>query len=249
MTSINLKELTTYDDVAEAIARLDDEVARYGVIGVGELHEKGAGLGPRSTSHGIADPVLAPLWEHTAEMGLPLLIHVGEPEWAFTTPSRTSPHLKRFGRSPWSHRFAGGHTSNALAYERLRTVLDRNPELVVVSAHMHNVGRNFEQLDSWFRRHPNFHVELGLRHLELGWKPRAATGLLGMWDSRVLFGSDRACSVDVYNEIFRVLTSADEHFSPVAESRAEPWALYGLNLDSDILERVLRTNAQRVYQL
>jgi hypothetical protein len=70
---------------AMAAAAELERCRKVGATGVGELSDKGRGLGSTSNTFGmhIDDPRLAPLLEKCAELHLPINIHVGEDKWMY----------------------------------------------------------------------------------------------------------------------------------------------------------------------
>jgi predicted TIM-barrel fold metal-dependent hydrolase len=100
-------------------------------------------------------------------------------------------------------------------------------------------------------RFANFHIDISARIAELGRQPRAAAALLGAHADRVLFGTDVfPPTLSAYRLAYRFLETLDEHFSYEPDADTPPrtgrWAISGLGLDAEVLERVYAGNAQRL---
>jgi uncharacterized protein len=77
-----------------AVAELE-RCHKAGARGVGELSDKGRGLGSRTNTFGmhLDDPRLDPLLEKCAELHLPVNIHVGEDKWMYEPMDRSNDGL------------------------------------------------------------------------------------------------------------------------------------------------------------
>jgi predicted TIM-barrel fold metal-dependent hydrolase len=97
--------------------------------------------------------------------------------------------------------------------------------------------------------YPNFHVDVAARVAELGRQPKATRELIVTHPDRVLFGIDEfppeAANYEIY---LRFLETADEHFPHSTEDipLMGRWAVSGLDLPDDVLEKVYATNALRL---
>ena len=97
--------------------------------------------------------------------------------------------------------------------------------------------------------YPNLHIDIAARISQLGRQPRATRELVLRHPDRVLFGTDEiAHTGDSYPTHFRFLETADEQF---AHSSDDPplmgrWAISGLDLPDDVLQRVYSGNVARL---
>jgi predicted TIM-barrel fold metal-dependent hydrolase len=68
---------------------------------------------------------------------------------------------------------------------------------------------------------------------------------------RILFGLDDPSSDELYRTYYRFLETADEYFDyGVGERPGQGrWHIYGIDLPQDVLEKVYRTNAERIFHL
>ena len=74
-----------------AVAELE-RCWKAGALGVGELSDKGRGLGASTNRLGmhVDDPRIAPLLAKCGELGLPINIHVGEDQWMYEPMDATN---------------------------------------------------------------------------------------------------------------------------------------------------------------
>jgi hypothetical protein len=77
-----------------AVAELE-RCQKAGARGVGELSDKGRGLGSTTNTLGmhVDDPRLDPLLEKCAELHMPVNIHVGEDKWMYEPMDRSNDGL------------------------------------------------------------------------------------------------------------------------------------------------------------
>jgi predicted TIM-barrel fold metal-dependent hydrolase len=97
--------------------------------------------------------------------------------------------------------------------------------------------------------YPNFHVDIAARVAELGRQPRATRRLILEHPDRVLFGIDEfPPALENYAIYLRFLETEDEQFAHASEDvpLMGRWAISGLGLPDDVLEKVYSGNALRL---
>jgi predicted TIM-barrel fold metal-dependent hydrolase len=106
-------------------------------------------------------------------------------------------------------------------------------------------------VESLLQRCPNFHVDISARISELGRQPFAARRFMQKFQDRVLFGIDCGPQLEMYHTYYRFLETDDEYFNYSWDGVPGQgrWQIYGLHLDKPILEKIYRTNAQRIFKL
>ncbi|HXW79922.1 MAG TPA: amidohydrolase family protein, partial [Acidimicrobiales bacterium] len=211
---------------------------------------KDLGLWVRARGHQVLpdDPLVAPLWEAAGALGVPVLAHVADPAAFFLPVDRRNERLEELLRFPSGSRQRGGLPEFHRLLSSLENVVGSNPRTQVVAAHGFH-GEDLGHVGAVMREHPNFHIDIGWAHLQLGRQPRAASALISDYPDRVLLGSDvypvRAAALRTY---FRLLETADENFTytdePVPGSGR--WAIYGLALGPEELRQVYQANASRL---
>lgn len=227
-----------------AAAQLEADV-RLGAAGLKIF--KNLGMSTRDDEGNLVqpdDPRLDPIWEKCAELGIPVLIHTGEPSPFFEQHDRFNerwyelkerPERKRptdiFGT--WEEVMAGQHD-----------LFRKHPETVFISAHLGWMGNDLGRLGKLLDDYPNVYTEMGAVLAELGRQPRHARDWLIRYQDRVMFGKD-AWAPDEYHVYFRTLETADEYFKYYRKRHAH-WRIYGIDLPDEVLRKVYYENALRV---
>jgi len=216
-----------------------------GARGVGELSDKGWGLGgsaknplPRDKRLHPDDPRLDLFWEKCAELKLPANLHIAD------HPSCWQPLGPHQERTPDFQTF-NLYGKDVPSYEELLAARDRllarHPNTRIVACHFSNQGNDLAVLSTVLDRFPNLFLDISARDYEIGRQPRAALKFMTRYKDRLLFGTDMGRAKDVYQGWWRLLETADE-FMP---GRIW-WRYYGLELPAPLLQNIYRTNARRL---
>ena len=195
------------------------------------------------------DSRLAPLWAAAGELGLPVLVHTGDPAAFFLPVDRHNERFEELLRNP-------GFSLHGKPVPRLGRLLDAfeatalaHPETTFIGAHVAGAAEDLNWAQGVLDRCDNVMVDLAARIAELGRQPRAARKLVVAHPDRVLFGTDVfPPRVEEYRIWFRFLETADEHFA-YSSAEVPPsgrWAISALDLPADVLRAVYRDNARRV---
>jgi predicted TIM-barrel fold metal-dependent hydrolase len=191
------------------------------------------------------DPRIDPVWEKCAELGIPVLIHTGEPSpfWSpWDAHNERWLELKQFPdrRRDDAERFASFEQTMAEHHNLFR----RHPKTNFISAHLSWLGNDLGRLGKLLDELPNMYTEVGAVLAELGRQPRAARQFLIDHQDRVLFGKD-SWEPSEYHVYFRVFETADEYFDYYRKRHAH-WKMYGLDLPDQVLEKIYFRNALRI---
>mgnify|MGYP005846707995 CR=1 FL=1 len=209
----------------------------------------------------VDDARFDPMWEACGSLGIPVVIHVSDPEAFFLPVDRFNERWEELHAHPdWS--FQGkDFPSNAELLEARNRVMARHPRTQFVVLHVGNNAENLGYVSGCMERFPNMHVELGARIGELGRQPRASRRFFERYQDRILFGTDatprgydypqQLYGDALYEIYFRFLETEDEYFD-YAPARIPPqgrWKIYGIGLPDGILRKVYQTNAGRLLRL
>jgi predicted TIM-barrel fold metal-dependent hydrolase len=196
----------------------------------------------------VDDPRWDPIWEACGQLGLPVLIHTGDPAAFFEPVDRFNERWEELQRNPqWCCRGPAFPTQDELLAQLMRVVA-RHPKTIFIGAHVGNNAENLRQVGQWLDEYPNFYIEIAARIAELGRQPYSARELFINYSNRIMFGTDGPREVGRLTPHWRMLETADEYF-PYAEDQYPPqglWNIYGLHLPDDVLREVYYENACRI---
>lgn len=241
-----------------------DEVGRAkeaGAVGVKVLKQLGLFLrdgGDAGPLVKVDDPRFDPMWEACGALGLPVAIHVGDPEAFFLPIDRFNERYEELGAHPdWSFHGKDFPSFTEVLQARDR-VYARHPKTTFVGLHVGHWAENLAAVGETLDRFPNVHVEIGARIGELGRQPRTAGKFFDRYQDRILFGTDavplgietpqQVFGEELYRIYARFLETEDEYFD-YAPAKVPPqgrWRIYGLGLPDQILRKVYHQNAERV---
>jgi predicted TIM-barrel fold metal-dependent hydrolase len=206
----------------------------------------------------VDDERFDPMWEACGRLGMPVAIHVGDPEAFFLPTDRFNERYEELSAHPdWSFHGKDFPSFKEILDARDR-VFARHPKTTFVALHVGHWGENLAAVGEMLTKFPNVHVELGARIGELGRQPRAAARFFDAYQDRILFGTDavplgfqtpqQVFGEELYRIYYRFLETEDEYFD-YAPAKIPPqgrWKIYGLGLAEPILRKVYYENAERV---
>ena len=249
---------------------------QMGAVGVGELHDKGMGIGgvmvgppnwrgtrsatgsgrvaaapPRTPIQGFHPdaPQLDAIWEKCADLGMPVNLHVSDPYWSYLPQNRFNDGLMN-GYSWRLDNKPGimGHHELIESYER---AVKRHPRTVFIASHLANLDYDLARLGQIFERNRNFYADFSARFHETSTIPRTTAAFLKKWSHRVVYGTDIPYSQHLFSLTYRILESADEHFydQDFYFNFNYHWPLYGMALPDAVLKNVYRDAALSAFKL
>ncbi len=220
----------------------------------------------------VDDPVLDIAFEHAARLGLPVLIHVGDPRAFFDPPTPDNERYAELQAHPsWS--FHGRRPDGIGNWPSWRALLEqyahrvaRHPRTTFIGAHFGNAPEDPDFVARMFASNENYVVETGARVPEIGrHDPARMRRFFVEPQDRILFGTDfqmvpggfvlgsAGTDLDIASQIpgfyqshWRYFETADRGFphpSPIQGN----WTIDGLELPREVLEKVYYRNAERVF--
>ncbi|MGA9643246.1 MAG: amidohydrolase family protein [Terriglobales bacterium] len=229
------------------VRQIDDSVAR-GARGLKVL--KDLGLGVRDSTGKlitIDDPRLDAVWEECGRLGVPVFIHVGDPE-AFFHP--VDAHNERYeeliDHPDWSFYGPQFPSLQQLLAQRDR-MFAKHPHTTFVALHFGSWPENLDFVEQTLKNFPNVMIETGAREGELGRQPRRTRELFLKYSDRIMFGTDEGAGEAMYENYFRWLETEDEYFPYAQYPLQGRWMIYGLGLPDDVLEKVYHRNAEKMF--
>lgn len=248
-----------FGDAYRPIVRIDhslighpDRFARENVRAIRQARAHGAVAGkfwyaPRfvaETAFRFDSPVLAPVFEALAELGMPALVHIGDPDCFFRTQYADA---ARFG-------------DKAAQYAMLEHTLAAFPTLKVQGAHFGGDPEDLAHLRRLLDTYPNYYMDSSATKWiarELAVRPAEARAFVIERADRIVFGSDlvtfaEAGRADYASRywVHRWLWEGEgPRPSPIPDP-CVPWPegprVHGLALPDDVLAKLYTQNAARL---
>ncbi len=247
--NVDFRSIDEPDFGVRAAAQLETDV-KAGARGLKVF--KSLGLTIKDKSGRIVpvdDPRLDPIWAKAGELGIPVAIHVADPDAFFVPVDRFNERWEELHRYPnWSYAGPEFPSKDAILAQR-NAIVERHPKTTFVALHVANRPEDLAQVSGWLDKYPNMHVEIGARLAELGRQPYTARDFFLKYADRILFGIDSTPRVSTYEPYFRFLETRDEYFDYFPTPIQGRWKIYGIHLPDDVLEKVYRTNARRILGL
>jgi len=238
--------------------------------GVGLKIFKSLGLGTRLGDGSLLrvdDPRLDVVFETAGRLGLPVLIHTGDPQAFFRPSTPDNERLAELRAHPeWSF-FGEDWPSWEELFAQYEARVARHPETTFVGAHFGNAPEEPDRVAAMLARYPNLYVETGARIPEIGrFPPERLRSLFVRYRDRVLFGTDIQLSrsgtwalgsagedpdpperIPVFYEAhWRFFETADRRFPHPTPIQGD-WTIDGIELPREVLEDLYHRNAERVF--
>ena len=199
------------------------------------------------------------MWEACGRLGLPVAIHVGDPEAFFLPIDRFNERYEELNAHPdWSF-----HGKDFPAFKEILEARDRvfarHPKTTFVALHVGPLGgepgRRSARCSTSSRTSTS-----RLARASASWAGSRARrrGSSISYQDRILFGTDavplgietpqQVFGEDLYRIYYRFLETEDEYFdyAPAPVPPQGRWRIYGLGLPESILRKVYSQNAERV---
>ena len=221
---------------------------KKGARGIGELGDKGFGemysLPTKIKGIHIDDPKLKPLIKKCGELKMPISIHVTEPEWMYHKMDSTNDGLMNAFEWKIDSTATGILGHNGLV-KTLENAVRDNPGTTFIACHFANCETDLSRIGRLLKKYPNLYADISARFGETTPIPRYMKKFYQDHATKLVYGTDMGTSKEMYATTFRILESADEHFYE-QDTFNYHWALYGLNLPKEVLEKLYYKNAEKI---
>jgi predicted TIM-barrel fold metal-dependent hydrolase len=189
----------------------------------------------------VDDPEFDQIFEACGRLGVPVLIHTGEPAPFFDPIDASNERWLELQVHPERRRPPTDYpTFEALMAERDR-LFARHPRTRFIAAHFGFHANDLGRLGALLDRLPNVSTETGAILAELGRQPRAARAFFEKYQDRILFGKD-SWAPNEYPYFWRTFETSDEYFDYYRDYHAF-WKLYGMDLPDVVLRKLYYGNA------
>jgi predicted TIM-barrel fold metal-dependent hydrolase len=229
---------------ARAAAQLERDVKEGGARGLKIAKNVGMTLRDKKGRIPTNDPRFDPVWTKAGELGIPVLIHTGEPAAFFLPVDEKNERWLELTLHPSRGRLGDDVPDFTTLMAEQHAIFRKHRKTTFINAHLGWYGSDLAFLGKLMDEIPNMMAELGAVIYEPGRQPRFAREFFIKYQDRLLMGKDSWVPSE-YKTYFRVLESADEYF-PYHKKYHAFWAMYGLDLPEDVLKKVYFGNALRI---
>ncbi len=255
-----------------------NECRRLGAVGL--KISKALGLGYVLSDGSllrIDDSRLDIVFETAGQLGMPVLIHSGDPQAFFRPAGPNNERNAELSVHPgWS--FYGpipggppGATwpSWQQIFDQFEERVARHPNTRILGAHFGNAPEEPTTIARMLARYPNFYVETAARVPEIGrYSAARMREIFARFPNRILFGTDFQLGDDgslalgssgaqpdtadrvpfFFEQQFRYFETADENFAHPTPIQGD-WTIDGIHLPRAALERFYYRNAMTLFGL
>ncbi|MDI7267120.1 MAG: amidohydrolase family protein [Myxococcota bacterium] len=256
-------------DFVPAVVEFLGACGRAGGLGV--KISKGLGLGAIDPSTGgllaVDDPRLDPIFEESGRLGMPVIIHTGDPKAFFEPCDETNERWEELQANPdWCFADRGRFPSWEDLFAAFVRRVARHPNTIFVGAHFGNAPEEPARVARVMRDHPNLWIDTAARIPEIGRRPPEEVRAVFLeFADRILFGTDYGIGPDslmlgsgspyvkptqadvdlFWRGTWRYLETADADIPSPTPIQGR-WTLRGINLPCEVLEKIYYRNAERL---
>ena len=242
---------------------------------------KGLGLvyvGPDEKLLRVDDPMLDPVFEKAGELGMPIAIHVGDPQAFWQEPGPANERNEELEAHPeWSFYTeykAGRMPSWRELYDAFLRRVARHPKTTFIGVHFGNAPEEPELVAQSLDRYPNLFIDTAARIPAIGrtdatHSPARMREIFLKYQDRILFGTDtgvgrgpqalmfgstgllpptQADADRFFESTWRYFETADTDIPSPTPIQGR-WTISGINLPRPVLEKLYFKNAQRILGL
>ena len=192
----------------------------------------------------VNDPRLDPIWAKCGALGIPVLIHTGEPNSFWSKKNKYNERWLELKQYPGRYKDPTVYPSFDSLMKEQHEVFRKHPETKFINAHLGWYGNDLAKLGELMDELPNMYTEIGAVLAEVGRQPVTARKWLIQYQDRVMMGKD-TYNKEEYYTYFRVLETEDEYFDYYRKRHAH-WKMYGLSLPDSVLQKIYYKNALNV---
>lgn len=241
--NINIRSIDDADWAENTVKALENDVKNgarglkiYKSQGMDDKDSKGRRIR-------IDDPRIDPVWAACGRLGIPVLIHSGDPASFWKPMDENNERWLELKTHGGRSRVGFEASWEQIMNEQLN-IFKKHEGTTFISAHMGWYPNNLDKLSGLMESIPNMNVEIGAVIAELGRQPRAANTFFTKYQDRILFGKDSYVPEE-YPTYFRVLETRDEYF-PYHKRYHAFWRMYGMDLSDEVLKKLYYKNAMRI---
>jgi predicted TIM-barrel fold metal-dependent hydrolase len=216
----------------------------------------------------VDDPVLDPVFDAMARLGLPLAIHTGDPKAFFDPPTKKNERYEELSAHPaWSFADRAHYPSWEDLFGEFERRVKRSKDTTIIGVHFGNAPEEPARVGRMLDECPNYYVDTAARVPELGRRAAEVRSVILAHPDRVLFGTDLQVGEDMlvlgagpsrghsrkdvdhfFLSTWRFFETADRGFSHPTPIQGN-WTIDGIGLPEDVLHKLYHGNAERLLGL
>jgi predicted TIM-barrel fold metal-dependent hydrolase len=253
-------------DWSEGAVEQINKAHRLGAAGLKEFKRLGLGLRDgRGELIKVDDLKLDPVWQRCGELGMPVSIHVGDPQAFWEPLDETNERWEELRDHPnWWFGDPAKFPPRMAVVEALQRVIGRHRGTTFVCVHFGNNPEDVDWVDRQLDEHPNMMIDIAARVPEIGrGDPVRLREFFVKHQDRIVFGSDFQVwerlilgsagdaerptdgeAVRFFDKMHRFLATADRdwpHMTPIQGS----WTIRSIDLPPAVQRKIYFDNARR----
>jgi predicted TIM-barrel fold metal-dependent hydrolase len=205
------------------------------------------------------NPAFEPIYKDIAAQNKTMIAHLAEPDtcWeSFAQMGPTNPDYEYYKQNPQWHFYGRKDVPSKAEILRARDhLLEMNPNLRVVGAHLGSMETNVDDIAKRFDRYPNFNVDTAARIRYLMAQPRAKVrAFLIRYQNRICYGTDGELNRRNEKEENQVLKEwkyqyamSWKYFATDETFEYEGLKVQGLQLPRSVVRKIYHGNAARLF--
>jgi predicted TIM-barrel fold metal-dependent hydrolase len=168
------------------------------------------------------NPIFAPIYKDIAAHHETLIAHIADPSSAWEPENPASPDYSYYKQHPVWYMYNKQHpASKEQIIEARDHVLEQNPELRLVGAHLGSMEADFNQIAQHLDRYPNFAVEVAARVPYMMLQPRdKIIAFIVKYQDRLIYATDNTFSPE--NKLDQKLDDWEKNY-------ARDWRFFATN--------------------
>jgi len=194
------------------------------------------------------DPVFEPIFQDIAAHNKTLVAHVADPDSGWQPPNPASPDYEYYRDHPAAYMYGKkGVPAKENILAARDHVLEKNPNLRVVGAHLGSMESNLLELAQHLDRYPNFAVDIAARmpYLEMTQRD-TVIGFITKYQDRLIYGTDngfRGGNSKTLEHLESVYANDWRYFATSDALSYKGKSVQGLALPASILRKIYHDNA------
>ena len=196
------------------------------------------------------NPLFEPIFQDIASHGKTLLAHLADPDSGWQPPNPASPDYEYYRDHPKSYMYIQkGVPTKAEILSARDHILERNPDLRVVGAHLGSMESNLAELGQHLDRYSNFAVDLAARMPYFEMQPRETMiAFITRYQDRLIYGTDNEFSggsSKTIRDLESVYANDWRYFATSDTILYKDKPVQGLKLPPAILRKIYHDNAAK----